>query len=132
MVADDDSSIRLVLEHALAGDGYRVVACDDGADVGELIASTRFDLIVLDLYMPGMNGFEVLRQLREPPTGLLPRRKTPPSVKVLVISAHSDESTTSFVTKRGADACLAKPFELTDLLDTARRLLATKPLRRRR
>lgn len=131
LVVDDDPSIRLVLEHALASDGYHVTTCDDGTEVSELIASNRYDLIVLDLYMPGMNGFEVLRQLREPASGMLPARRTASSVKVLVISAHSDEATTAFVVKQGADASLAKPFDLTELLQTARSLLAPRKKGRR-
>ena len=131
LVVDDDPSIRLVLEHALSGDGYEVVAVDDGADVPDLLACSAFDLVVLDLYMPGMNGFEVLRQIREPGSGLLPARRTPDTVKVLVLSAHSDAATTSFVLKRGADTCMAKPFDVDDLLRTTRRLIGAASAKRR-
>lgn len=122
LVVDDDPSIRLVIEHALAGEGYEVSTCDDGSEVMDRLARTRFDLVVLDLYMPGMNGFEVLRQIRARPLGMLPKPQTPPTVKILVISAHSDPATTHFVLKRGADTCLAKPFDLDDLLQAARQL----------
>jgi len=132
LVVDDDPSIRMVLEHALAGEGYEVTVLDDGSDVGELLARRAFDLVVLDLYMPGMNGFEVLRQIREPARGLLPQRRTPNTVKILVLSAHSDAGTISFVLKRGADTCLAKPFDLGDLLHVAHQLLSPmQPSRRR-
>jgi len=132
LVVDDDPSIRMVLEHALAGEGYDVTVVDDGSDVGNLLTRRAFDLVVLDLYMPGMNGFEVLRQIRSPADGLLPQRRTPNTVKILVLTAHSDPSTMSFVLKRGADTCLAKPFDLGDLLQVARQLVSpAQPGRRR-
>ncbi|HVN87953.1 MAG TPA: response regulator [Candidatus Binatia bacterium] len=132
LVVDDDPSIRLVVEHALAAHGYTVETCDDGSDVLPRLAIAPFDLVVLDLYMPGMNGFEVLRQIRAPAHGLLPAPHTPPTVKVLVISAHSDEATMQFVLKRGADTCLAKPFDLADLIRAARQLVdAPTPAPRR-
>jgi CheY-like chemotaxis protein len=131
LIVDDDPSIRMVIEHALAGDGYAVTTVDDGAGVIDQLFRTTFDLVILDLYMPGMNGFEVLRQIREPASGLLPARRTPNTVKVMVVSAHSDPSTVSFVLKRGADLCLAKPFDLGDLLQATRQLLAPARARRR-
>ena len=133
LVVDDDPSIRLVMEHALATQGYAVETCDDGSEVLTRLALTHFDLVVLDLYMPGMNGFEVLRQIRASARGLLPAPQTPPTVKILVVSAHSDEATMQFVLKRGADTCLAKPFDLSDLLRAARQLIDTAtPARPRR
>lgn len=133
LVVDDDASIRLVLEHALAAGGYEVVTCDDGSEVMQHLARTRFDLVVLDLYMPGMNGFEVLRQIREPARGLLPAPQTSNTVKVLVVTAHSDPATMQFVLKRGADTCLAKPFDLGDLIHAVRQLTVTPhPVRPRR
>ncbi|HUI25008.1 MAG TPA: response regulator [Candidatus Kryptonia bacterium] len=127
LVVDDDPSIRLVIDHALTASGYEIATCDDGSEVMDHLARARFDVVILDLYMPGMNGFEVLRRIREPSTGLLPAPQTPPTVKVLVVSAHSDTATMQFVLKRGADTCLAKPFDLGDLIQAVRQLTVEVP-----
>lgn len=128
LIVDDNDSIRLVIEQGLLGAGFAVTGTDDGVGVPERLRREAYDLVVLDLHMPGMNGFEVLRQLRHPSPG---RRRTAARPKVLVISAHSDEATMQFARTLGADACLTKPFELSVLIHTARDLVAGQPTRQR-
>lgn len=112
LVVDDDASTRFVLSRSLEGLGMRVVAADDGTEVPSMIARERFDLLVLDLYMPGMNGFELMRQIRRPAAGLLPLPKTPADVPIVVVSGESDPDSISHVKSLGAALHLPKPIDL--------------------
>src|SRR5262249_46327255 len=88
LVADDDASTRFVLSRALEDLGCQVVLTEDGTDVPELVTAHRFDLLVIDLYMPGLNGFGVLRRIRQPDPGFLPVPLTSSTVPVLVVSGE--------------------------------------------
>jgi DNA-binding response OmpR family regulator len=119
---DDDRSVRFVLRQALRERGWVVEEVEDGSVVEEQLENQRYDLLLLDLYMPGMNGFEVLRRIRQPHAGVLPVRKTPPSVGIIVLSGAAGREGLSFATRLGADACLQKPFEIADVLAAVRAL----------
>jgi CheY-like chemotaxis protein len=116
LIVDDDLAIRFVLRHALAGDGWEVEEVDDGAIVEERLEATRYDLLVLDLYMPGMNGFEVLRRIR----GGVHTWRTATDVRIVVLSGAAGRDGLAFASRLGADACLGKPFELADVLQAVR------------
>ena len=87
------------------------------------MATKHFDLVVLDLYMAGMNGFEVLRRMRQPETGLLPAPLTSSTVPVLVISGESNPASIANAKARGADAYLIKPLDLDTFEAAVRELL---------
>lgn len=124
LVVDDDDGTRFVLSRALQNIGCRVVMTEDGADVADLVAQHRFDLLVIDLYMPGMNGFELLRQIRRPRTGLLPVARTDPSVGVVVVSGEGHPASMANAKALGADAYLVKPVDVDELERTVTSLLA--------
>jgi DNA-binding response OmpR family regulator len=122
LIIDDDQSVRFVLRGALQTHGWTVSEIDDGSLVEEQLVQRRYDLLLLDLYMPGMNGFEVLRRIRKPHAGLQTVWKTPPTVRIIVLSGAAGRSGLEFATRLGADACLAKPFDVSDLLAAVRGL----------
>jgi CheY-like chemotaxis protein len=122
LVVDDDASTRFVLSRALEGLGLRVVVAEDGADVPELVAVEHFDLLVVDLYMPGMNGFEVLRRIRRPDPGFLPVPRTPSNVRVLVVSGETNPASIANAKSLGADAYLSKPVDIDLFEQTVRRM----------
>jgi CheY-like chemotaxis protein len=122
LIIDDDEAVRFVLRQALADDGWSVVEIDDGSEAEPSLAADAYDLIVLDLYMPGMNGFEVLRRIRRYPPVTAPAWKTRPDVPVLVVSGEAAAEGLSFARRVGADACLSKPFDVAQVQLTARRL----------
>jgi CheY-like chemotaxis protein len=125
VVAENDDGTRTVLASALARSGYDVAAVTDGQLVLSTLESGNVGLLILDLRMPGMNGWEVLRRLKETRDHGQPAFTRPP---VIVISAQSDPETQRFATSLGADAFLAKPIDLNDLGHTVRRVLgATTP-----
>lgn len=119
LIVDDDRSIRFVLRQSLLAQGWEVEEVEDGSLVEERLESMRYDLLMLDLYMPGMNGYEVLRRIRQPHAGVLPVWKTRPDVRIVVLSGAANRDGLDFATRLGADACLAKPFELRDVLAVA-------------
>ncbi len=123
LIADDDASTRFVLSRALEGLGHRVILAEDGADVADLMAAHRFDLLVLDLYMPGMNGFGVLRRIRQPDPGFLPAPLTPSTVRVLVVSGEGQQASITNAKTLGADEYLVKPIDIDVFEATVRRLL---------
>lgn len=124
LVADDDPSVRFVVSRTIERLGCRVDVVEDGADVPDAVSDEKFNLLVIDLYMPGMNGFEVLRQLRERDPRLLPLRKTPANVRILVLSGESNAASIEHARAAGADAYLTKPFDVDELADQVRLLLS--------
>jgi CheY-like chemotaxis protein len=124
LVADDDESTRFVLSRALESLGYEVVVAEDGADVPDLVAAQRFDLLVIDLYMPGLNGFGVLRRIRRPDPGFLPAPQTLSGVPVLVVSGEGHIASITNAKALGADDYLIKPVDMDVFEQTVRRLLA--------
>ena len=119
LIVDDDRSIRLVLRQALLAHGWEVEEADDGAAVEDRLEATRYDLLMLDLYMPGMNGYEVLRRIRQPHGGVLPVWKTLPDVRIIVLSGAAGREGLDFAERLGANACITKPFEVGDVLKAA-------------
>lgn len=106
LVADDDSSIRQLLSTIVRREGMDVDSVSDGSDAIEKLKENSYSVILLDLMMPRVSGFEVIEYLK----------KNPPEMKpvVLVISAYADQRV------RGVDASivagvLRKPFEVGDL-----------------
>jgi CheY-like chemotaxis protein len=122
LLIDDDESIRFVLRNALAETGWQVTEIDDGCEAEAALAARRYDLVVLDLYMPGMNGFEVLRRLRRDDPAAKTTWKTRADVPVMVVSGQAEEESLSFASRIGADACLTKPFEIANVQRLAREL----------
>lgn len=120
LVVDDDEGVRFVLREALRRGGWTVTELNDGACVEEAVEREAYDLILLDLFMPGMNGYEVLRRLRQRPAGMLPPWKTPPSVRVIILSGGADHDGFAFARRIGADACLPKPVDLQTLMAAVR------------
>ena len=120
VVAENDDGTRTVLASALTRSGYDVASVTDGQLVLSTLASAKVSLLILDLRMPGMNGWEVLRRLKESQRPGSPPTTRPP---VIVISAQSDPETQHFATRLGAAAFLAKPIDLYDLAHTVRRVL---------
>lgn len=123
LVADDDESTRFVLSRTLEELGFGVIVADDGATVPELIAAHAFDLLILDLYMPGLNGFGVLRRIRQPDPGFLPAPLTPSTVPVIVVSGEANPASIANAKARGATAYLVKPIDIDELAKTVRRIL---------
>lgn len=125
LVADDDPTILLLLEHVLEGLGKPFDTAEDGALAWELWEKTRHPLVVLDLDMPKMDGLEVLRRIRETD----PKRET----FVLVVTGRDRAADLEAVLAGGADDYVTKPTSgqrLTARLRIAERRMANDAARR--
>jgi adenylate cyclase len=116
LVVDDVPTNVRLLEAVLVSKGYEVVSANDGEQAMELVASTQPDLVLLDVMMPGIDGYEVCRRLREnPETAVLP---------VVMVTASTNEKTKGI--EAGADDLIGKPFDHDELLARVRSLLRIK------
>jgi two-component system response regulator MprA len=113
LVADDDRAIRESLGRALELEGYRVVGVDDGVQALTRVRREAFDVLVLDVLMPGLDGLGVCRVLRADGS----------RVPVLMLTARVETPDRVAGLDAGADDYLAKPFELDELLARLRALL---------
>ena len=105
LVVDDDERLRALLQRYLTTNGYRVTAASDAAQARALMKSFAFDLLVLDVMMPGESGFELAKSVREGS-----------AVPILILTARGDAEDRIRGLELGADDYLPKPFEPRELV----------------
>jgi two-component system phosphate regulon response regulator PhoB len=113
LVVEDDDTIRDTVSEAMELEGFTVTAATNGQSAWDLLRRERFDLVVMDLMLPGMNGLDLCRQLRQEPN--------PPLI--LVVSARDTETDRVLGLEVGADDYLIKPFGMRELVARCRALL---------
>jgi len=106
LLAEDDADVRHYVGEALVQAGHVVVAVEDGAAAVERLAGARFDLVVSDIRLPGVDGHAILREAR---------RASPPTEVILMTSFAAVAEAVAAV-KQGAHDYLTKPFEVEDLV----------------
>lgn len=112
LIADDHAANRMVLQGLLQKAGHKVVAVDDGESVLDAMGSNVYDLVIVDLHMPGISGLDILRQLRVMEAGS--GKKTP----VVMLSADVTPDAIRQCKEAGARAFIPKPVVASRLLDT--------------
>ncbi|GAB6040955.1 response regulator [Endothiovibrio diazotrophicus] len=105
LVVDDDPQLRQLLEEYLSGNGFRVSGARDGRAMWRALESTRVDLVILDLMLPGEDGLTLCRNLRA-------RSEVP----IIMLTARGEETDRIVGLEMGADDYLAKPFNPRELL----------------
>ena len=116
LIADDEPNIALSLEFLMRDRGYAIAVARNGEEALRLAAEFRPDLVLLDVMMPVINGFEVCRRLRADP---LHR-----GLKILMLTARGRESEVQRGLSEGADAYLTKPFGTQELVAIVDKLMA--------
>lgn len=115
VVADDDPIVVRFLTSVFQGEGFEVTAAEDGERALQMIRENRPDLVILDLVMPFMDGFEVCRQVRQSAeTSHLP---------VIILSMRDKEQDALRAFALGANDYVRKPFNALELVARARKLI---------
>lgn len=105
LVVDDDERIRTLLARYLTGQNYRVTSAENAADAADKLTSISFDLLIVDVMMPGQNGFDFVAELR----------KRGNAVPVILLTARGEAEDRIQGLETGADDYLPKPFEPREL-----------------
>lgn len=113
LIVEDEPSIVLMLERGLAAHGYQCVSADNGEDGVRMAADTTVDLVLLDIMLPGLDGQEVLKNIR----------KLRPGLPILMLTARDDLRSKVRALDGGADDYLTKPFDLEELLARIRAMI---------
>ena len=117
LIVDDDPAVSRWLSQAVTSKrpDCRVLAAQDGYSAGEIVAADRPDVVILDLYMPGLDGFEVCRRIKS--------KHVTRDVVVIAITARHTPEAEKAICDAGAVACLVKPIDTEALHQLLRRLL---------
>lgn len=114
-IVEDDESIRQLLKLTLENFQYEIVDFDNGADAHEYLLNHKVDLAILDLMLPRMNGYEILKQMRQ--------KKLNKETPVIILSAKDQEVDKIMGLDLGADDYMTKPFSVLELAARIRTLL---------
>jgi len=113
LIVEDDRAILLGIKQNLVYEGHTVLQAVRGDDALARVRETRPDLLILDVMLPGMNGFDVCRRIRDTDTRL----------PILMLTARTEEADKVTGLDLGADDYLTKPFSVPELLARVRALL---------
>ena len=114
LVADDEEELLELIRFSFDSNGFEVVTANNGRKALEISRSEAFDLVVLDVMMPEMDGYHVAHEISENPNG-------PP---VLLLTSRDFRQDQSAIQGSGATAFLSKPFEVPELLEVAKDLIS--------
>jgi DNA-binding response OmpR family regulator len=119
LLADDEQSIQTLLSYPLRKDGYEVITAADGREALARFGETSFDLVVLDVMMPRMDGLETCRRLRARST-----------VPIIMLTAKAEEIDKVLGLELGADDYITKPFSLREFRSRVRAALRRAGMQR--
>ena len=115
LVVDDDETMRQALKRIFEGEGYRVLLAADGTQLSQVLDEATLELIVLDIGLPWINGFELCKLLKE--------NEELKKIPLIFISAKTSELDVRRGFEVGADDYIKKPFNLDEIKNTVRTLL---------
>lgn len=122
LIVDDDLAVRTVIARKMEASGYNCIAVSNGNEALETIGTQTFDLVLLDIKMPGLSGIQILPQIvaRHPDTG------------VVMITAMDDTTTAVEAMQLGAYDYITKPFSLEELTNRIAQALERKRQQKKR
>jgi CheY-like chemotaxis protein len=115
LITEYNTHAALLMEYALERDGYLPIKAANGLEALEIIANDSVDMVILDVVLPGMDGFEICYRMRSSPETA--------SIPVVIVSAKTGDEYRAKALRVGADAYFKKPLVLADLLLTMEKLL---------
>ncbi|MGB9773739.1 MAG: response regulator [Bacteroidota bacterium] len=115
LVVDDDETLRSVLSNELKNEGYIVETAADGDEAIKIVKQRKFDLALLDIKLPRVDGFQVLQYLK----------KEHPVIKVIMLTGFADLKNAIEAKKLGADDFVSKPYDIVDLVTTIERAITS-------
>jgi len=116
LVVDDDLHMRMMLEAVLESEGYSVVLAQSGPEALAMMKEEQPSLVLLDYMMPGMNGLDVLREIK----------KNHGQTDVIIVTGHGNEKLSIEMLKSGAADYIQKPFTMDKLLSSVKRVLSVR------
>src|SRR5918997_5574161 len=119
LLVDDEQSVQKLLSFPLKREGYDVVPASDGQEALDRLAESTFDLVVLDLMLPKVDGFEVCRRLR-----------ARSGVPIIMLTAKAEEIDTVLGLELGADDYITKPFSMREFRSRVKAVLRRSELAR--
>lgn len=108
LIAEDSTTELAFLQEILKGTAHELLTAGDGLEAEKIARSTRIDLIILDVIMPGKNGFQVCRSLKKDPKFC--------HIPIIILTSKSGESDKFWGMKQGANEYIVKPYEPVDIL----------------
>ena len=114
LYVDDEETLRMLVKHQLEAEGFTVETADDGDTALEMLEGKRYDLVLLDVSMPRMNGVDVLKGIKE--------RKI--LSRVIMLTGVDDLAVAMESVKNGANDYLTKPFDSSALVSCIKRVTA--------
>ncbi len=117
LVAEDNRLILETVAHSLSREGYDIIKAEDGKDCLTKLENNEVDLLITDLYMPNLNGLEVISSIGNSDRKLIP---------IMILSAAGAEENVMKAFDLGADDYMVKPFSLIELNVRVKRLLSVR------
>ncbi|GER66357.1 sporulation initiation phosphotransferase F [Weizmannia acidilactici] len=114
LIVDDQFGIRILLTEVLQKEGYETFQAANGAQALDLAANREIDLVLLDMKIPGMNGIEILKRLKE----------MKPDIRVIIMTAYGELDMIEEAKDFGALNHFAKPFDIDDIREAVQKYLA--------
>jgi len=114
LIVDDDETTRIVLQRGLSQAGWLALPVDDGGEIWPILERENVVALVLDLNMPGVNGWEVLRRIRDD------FRFRSRGLRIVVLSGQADPESREFALQLGASDFLPKPLDLNAVCNALR------------
>ncbi len=123
LIVEDEPSVQELLKLCLEGDGYMTVTADNGKTAGNWVKEVRFDLAILDLNLPDMNGMQICMSIKEDP-------KTRATPVIILTGNNSNEARIKSNFEAKADLFLNKPINTDDLKGAVKMMLETAEKRK--
>jgi two-component system, OmpR family, alkaline phosphatase synthesis response regulator PhoP len=115
LIVDDEPSIIVPVQFLMEQNGYDVMVAFSGEEAMEIVAEKKVDLILLDIMLPVIDGFEVCQRIRENPQWN--------KIKIILLTALGSEANVEKGLSLGADAYITKPFSNVDIVEKVKELL---------